>query len=225
LFPLKDSIPSRSFPFVNCLIITTNIIVFIYELSLGNKLSIFLLDYGFIPEKFFAPLSIVSIPEKFLPVFTSMFIHGGWLHIIGNMYFLYIFGDNIEDRLGHMRYLFMYIIFGLAAVITQTVLFPEMNMPTVGASGAIAGVMGAYFIFFPHAYIKTLVILFIFVTIIDVPAIIFIGLWFFIQFMSGSLQTMAGSSGGIAWWAHIGGFAAGFVYAACLVSKNSRRRL
>lgn len=225
MFPLKDSIPSERFPYVNYIIIILNIIVFIYEMSLGKELSRFFLEYGFIPKKLFMPGDIVTAREKIIPLFTSMFMHGSFFHLLSNMYFLFIFGDNVEDRFGHFRYILYYLFFGLMAMFTQTLFFPEATIPTIGASGAVAGVMGAYFIMFPHAYIKTLLIIIIYITIVDIPAVIFLGLWFFIQFINGTLQSMVGLQGGVAWWAHIGGFVVGILFGSYYIRKGGRRSL
>ena len=220
MFPLKDSIQSESFSYVNYIIILANIMVFFYELSLGSRLNMFFLEYGFIPKKLFVPGDIISVKEKVVPMFTSMFIHGNFFHLLSNMYFLFIFGDNVEDKFGHIKYLIFYIFFGLVALLTQTLLFPEAEIPTIGASGAVAGVMGAYFIMFPYAYVKTLLIIIIYITIVDIPAVIFLGLWFFIQFINGSLQSMMGLQGGVAWWAHIGGFVIGVLFGSYYIRKK-----
>lgn len=220
MFPLKDSIQSESFSYVNYIIILANIMVFFYELSLGSRLNMFFLEYGFIPKKLFMPGDIISVKEKVVPMFTSMFIHGNFFHLLSNMYFLFIFGDNVEDRFGHIKYLIFYIFFGLVALLTQTLLFPDAEIPTIGASGAVAGVMGAYFIMFPYAYVKTLLIIIIYITVVDIPAVIFLGLWFFIQFINGSLQSMMGLQGGVAWWAHIGGFVIGVLFGSYYIRKK-----
>ncbi|MDY6820509.1 MAG: rhomboid family intramembrane serine protease [Deferribacterota bacterium] len=223
MFPLKDSIPAERFPYVNYIIILINLFIFIYQLSLGAKLSYFLLEYGFIPSRFFAPFDIVSLKEKIVPLFTSIFLHGNLFHVLSNMYFLFIFGDNVEGRFGHFQYLLFYIFFGVIALIIQAILFPDVSIPTIGASGAVAGVMGAYFIIFPYAYIKTLLIIIIYITVVDIPAVVFLGFWFFIQFINGSLQQMANIEGGIAWWAHIGGFIFGIFVGIYYLNKYKSR--
>ena len=164
MIPLKDTIPSRSYPFVNVLIIITNCIVFFFELSLGSKLNKLFLTFGMVPVKFYylistTPFSVFGI---FLPFLTSLFLHAGWFHIIGNMLYLWIFGDNVEDRMGHFRYLVFYLICGVTANITHLYTSPVSGIPTIGASGAIAGVMGAYFLLYPRAKIVTLVPVFSF---------------------------------------------------------------
>lgn len=214
MFPLKDSIKSSTFPYVNSVIIIVNFIVYFYQTSLGSKVGYFFVEHGLVPVKIFLPFEVVSFWEKFTPFFSSMFLHGSFMHIAGNMYFLYIFGDNAEDVMGHYRYLVMYILFGVCAAVVQVVLYPHSNIPTIGASGAVSGVMGYYFLKFPYAKIKTLVFIIIFITIVDVPAVIFLGFWFFIQFLNGSAEVgYINSAGGVAWWAHIGGFLAGVFYA------------
>ncbi len=213
MFPLRDNIPARTYPFVNVALIVVNSLVFLYEVSLGPHLQEFILTYGMVPAKILwisqhQPWNLV---ERFGPFFTSMFLHGGWFHLIGNMWFLWIFGDNVEDRLGHGRYLVFYILSGLAAGWIHYMTNMTSGVPTVGASGAIAGVMGGYFLLYPHARVLTLIFIFIFVDIVEVPAFFFLGLWFLMQLFEGtfSLAAVDTMSGGVAWWAHIGGFAAG----------------
>ncbi|MEC9491887.1 MAG: rhomboid family intramembrane serine protease [Flexistipes sp.] len=218
MFPISDSIKALRKPYINTFLIIFNIAIFFYQLSLGSEMRYFIFEYGLIPLKVFAPFEIVPAIEKIYPFFTSMFLHGGWFHLISNMYFLFIFGDNVEDDLGHVKYLFVYIMFGLAAAITQVIMFSNSGIPTIGASGAVAGVMGYYFIRYPHATVKTLVIFIFFITIVDIPAIIFLGVWFFIQFISGSTQAAVASGGGIAWWAHIGGFFSGILI--CIINRK-----
>ncbi len=214
MFPLRDTIPSRTFPFVTLSLIVINLLVFFFELSLGPALNNFLSTHGIVPSEYLDinlknPLQLVALS---LPLFTSTFLHGGWLHVIGNMWYLWIFGDNIEDRTGHFRFLIFYILCGMLAGLTHVLMNPYSPIPTIGASGAIAGVMGAYFLLFPRSKILTLVFLFIFIQIIEIPAVFFLGFWILFQFISGSLSAgLSESSGGVAWWAHIGGFLIGLV--------------
>ena len=186
------------------LIISLNVLVFLYELSLGNgyRLNHFIELYGIVPDR----LSVASI-------FTSMFIHGGFLHILGNMWFLWVFGRGVEDMLGHAKYLLFYLLCGVASAITHILLNAGSTVPTVGASGAIAGVMGAYLITFPRARVVTLVLLFIFITTVDIPAAFLLLYWFAIQFFNGvgSVGYSQASRGDVAWFAHVGGFIAGIV--------------
>ncbi len=215
MIPLKDTIPSRTFPFINYAIIITNLFCFLYQISLGSHAERFLYTWGMVPAKFFAPFyfSQPAFFERLVPFVTSMFLHGGWLHFLGNMLYLYIFGDNVEDRLGHFRYLLFYLLCGVLAGAAHLLTNQYSRVPTIGASGAIAGVMGAYFFLFPYARVVTLVFIFFFFEIIEIPAFFFLAFWFILQFFSGtlSLSSHDAMSGGIAWWAHIGGFVSGII--------------
>lgn len=175
-------------------------------------------EYGLVPKRLFVENSMFGFfSDRYLPFLSSMFMHGGFMHIISNMYFLFIFGDNVEDRLGHVRYLIMYTMFGVAAAASQVIMFPDSVVPMIGASGAVAGVMGAYLVFYPHAKVKTLVIIIVFITVVNIPAFAFLLLWFFLQFIYG---TSGGGGGNVAWWAHIGGgFIAGLIYAIYFLRK------
>jgi membrane associated rhomboid family serine protease len=198
MIPLYDVIPSRTIPVVTIGLIVVNVLVFLFELSLGNSLDLFLYSYGLIPAEF----SIATL-------LTSMFLHGGFAHVAGNMLFLWIFGDNVEDRMGHGRFLLFYLLCGAAAALAQTLMLPESRLPMVGASGAVAGVMGAYFVLYP----RSLIVTFVFFTFVEVPAILFLGLWFLVQFLNGvgsvAASATSATTGGIAFWAHVAGFAAG----------------
>jgi len=201
MIPLRDIIPSRTTPVVTIALITINVLVFLYELSLGRAVDAFTLYWGLVPAAF-----------SWVAVFTSMFLHGGFLHVAGNMLYLWIFGDNVEDRMGHGRFLVFYLLCGVAAALAQTITAPDSVIPMVGASGAIAGVMGAYFVLYPKSRIVTLIPIFFFFQVIEVPAILFLGIWFLMQFLSGlgSIVSVAsGSTGGVAFWAHVAGFVAG----------------
>ena len=201
MIPLRDVIPSRTFPFVTVTIIAINALVFLYEQALPRAaLDRFVFAYGLVPAAF-----------DWTAVVTSMFLHGGWMHFLGNMLYLWIFGDNVEDRMGHGRYVVFYLICGGIAALIQTFVQPASRVPMVGASGAIAGVLGAYFVMFPHSRVLTLLPIFIFWQIIEVPAIILLGLWIVFQVVSGvgSLGVATADAGGVAFWAHIGGFVAG----------------
>ena len=209
MIPLRDTVPSNTIPVVNYLLIGLNGVVFLFELSLGRHLDTFILHYGLVPARFLDHLHSEGL-RAIIPVFTSMFLHGGWLHLVGNMLFLYIFGDNVEDRFGHFRYLVFYLVAGLAAAATQVHFNADSGIPMVGASGAIAGVLGAYVFLFPTARVVTLIPIFFFFQIVELPAYLFLGIWFFMQMVSGVLSLgIGGDAGGIAWWAHVGGFAAG----------------
>lgn len=224
MIPLKDTIPSRSFPVINYLLICANLGCFLYELSQGSRLSGVLAAWGVVPARLFSLEA--GIARDVLTLATSMFLHAGWLHFLGNMLYLYIFGDNVEDRLGHLRYLAFYLLCGICAGLAQALISPAMRVPMVGASGAIAGVMGAYFCLYPRARIVTLLFLVFFVQIVEIPAFFFLGLWFLLQFYSGALSPEArAAAGGVAWWAHIGGFASGVVLLLFFKRKRSGRRL
>jgi membrane associated rhomboid family serine protease len=200
MIPLRDIVPSRTTPIVTISLIVANVLVFLYELTLGRAVNDFTLYFGLVPAAF-----------SWVAVFTSMFLHGGLFHVAGNMLYLWIFGDNVEDRMGHGRFLVFYLLCGTAAALAQTITAPDSVVPMVGASGAIAGVMGAYFVLYPKSRIVTLVPLFFFFQIIEVPAIFFLGIWFLMQFLSGvgSIATATSGPGGIAFWAHVAGFVAG----------------
>src|SRR5207237_9386629 len=171
MIPFRDNIPSRSFPLITILIIVANVLVFFYELSLGRGLERLIMHYGVVPANVLAwPRSNLPLAAVALPFFTSMFLHGGWLHLIGNMWYLWIFGDNIEDRLGHFPYLIFYLLCGFAAALTHIILNLGSNLPTVGASGAISGVMGAYLLLYPRAKVLTLVVLVVFFTFWLLPS-------------------------------------------------------
>jgi membrane associated rhomboid family serine protease len=203
MIPLRDVIPSRTTPFVTISLVVVNALVFLYELSLGRQINEFMYAFGLVPAEF-----------RWSAVVTSMFLHGGFLHVAGNMLYLWIFGDNVEDRMGHGRFLVFYLLCGVAAALAQAMFVPDSPVPMVGASGAIAGVMGAYFILYPHSRIVTLVTLLIFWQVMEIPAIAFLGIWFVMQFLSGvgSIATAThGPAGGIAFWAHVAGFAAGAI--------------
>lgn len=211
MIPIRDAVRSTHFPIVNVLIIGANVIAFVWQLMQGPRLEEAFLFYGIVPIRYSSPEVAAHFTgfEQVLPFFTSMFLHGGFLHILGNMWFLYIFGDNIEDTIGHIRYLLFYLLCGLAAGLIHLYTNWGSQVPTIGASGAIAGVMGAYLLLFPRAKIMTLVPIFFFIQFFEIPAFIFLGYWFFIQLISAG--TTKSGVGGIAFWAHIGGFVAGLV--------------
>jgi len=197
-------------------LILANVLVFLYELSLGSAaIERFFFHYGVVPARL--ELALTTGRERFadalLPLFTSMFLHGGWLHIIGNMWFLWVFGIVVEDRLGRLRYLVFYVVCGLGAALTQTIVSWGSHVPTIGASGAISGVMGAYLVLFPGSQVLTLIPLVIFWFTVRLPTILMIGYWFLIQFFSGVVSLQARNMGGVAFWAHVGGFLLGGVLA------------
>jgi membrane associated rhomboid family serine protease len=203
VIPLRDVIPSRTTPYVTIGLIVVNALVFVYELMLSEgELDAFMMSVGLVPAAF-----------SWVAVLTSMFVHGGLLHAAGNMLFLWIFGDNVEDRMGHGRFLVFYLLCGIAAALAQTWTAPDSVVAMVGASGAIAGIMGAYILLYPRSRIVTLIPIFFFIQIIEVPAVVFLGLWFVLQLVSGvgSIAAATGGepAGGIAFWAHVAGFVAG----------------
>jgi membrane associated rhomboid family serine protease len=204
VIPLRDVIPSRTTPYVTISLVAINVLVFLYQFALGPAVNQFVLAFGLVPAYF-----------SWVNVVTSMFLHGGFLHVAGNMLYLWIFGDNVEDRMGHGRFLAFYLLCGTAAALGQTLTVPDSMVPMVGASGAVAGVMGAYFVLYPHSRIVTLLPIFIFIQIIEVPAIFFLGVWFLMQLLSGvgsiAMATGGEPAGGIAFWAHVSGFAAGIL--------------
>jgi len=217
MIPIKDDIPSATRPFVTAALIAVNVAVFIYQLTLGlGGIEEFIYRTAAIPVEIttrldIGPQAVVPLPFTLL---TAMFVHGGLLHIGGNMLFLWIFGDNVEDRFGHFVFLLFYLAAGVAASMVHIMLEPRSAVPMVGASGAIAGVLGAYFLIFPRAQVNTLVILPLYISMVRLPALIFLGFWFFFQVLNTGVST---SGGGVAWYAHIGGFVAGV--AAALVYK------
>ncbi len=215
MFPISDENPSKSVPYVNYTIIVINILIFFFELTLNQQqLAKFIYEYGIVPARIFFPSFTAKYEFTTSPLttfFTSMFLHGGWMHIIFNMWALFIFGDNVEDKLGHFKYLIFYLGSGLIAGLIHSAFNYNSTMPSIGASGAIAGVMGAYAVLFPFARIKTLFIFFIFPIIVYIPAFFYIMFWFFIQFFSGTLSLMGAEGSPIAWWAHIGGFLGGIL--------------
>ena len=222
MIPLRDNIASRGVATLNYVIIIFNVLIFLLELSMGKELDDFIRVFGFVPRNFFLHLDQGNPAGAVIPIFSSLFLHGGWLHLIGNMWTLFIFGDNVEDTLGHGKYLFLYLACGAAACFAQLLANPTSNMPMVGASGAIAGVMGAYFALFPTARILTLIPVFFFV-IIEVPAYVFLGIWFVLQFFFGTFSILgARAEVGVAFWAHVGGFLAGYLFLHILAPGRSR---
>ena len=227
MIPLRDNNPSRSVPFVNITLIAVNLAVFVYQLFLGARLEGFFHAFGVVPRQFFGDLpSHFLDPGLYLPFLSSQFLHGGVVHLGGNMLFLWIFGDNVEDRLGHLRYLLFYLGAGLMAGAAHAILNAGSPMPSIGASGAIAGVMGAYVVWFPRARVLTLIPLFIFIQFVEIPAVFYLGFWFLMQFFSGALSlgdARTSQAGGVAWWAHIGGFAVGLAVGFIVRARNRRR--
>ncbi len=216
MIPLKDTIPHRHTPFITYLLIIVNVLIFFYELSLPpHSLNILLYTFGLVPARYSHPQWATFLGlhfDNYWPFFTCMFLHGGWFHIISNMWCLWLFGDNVEDKFGHFGFLIFYIICGLIASFTHYYFNSNSTVPVIGASGAIAGVMGAYFVMFPRSRILTLIPIFFLPFFIEIPAVIFLGFWFLSQLFSGTYMLFASSHvASIAWWAHIGGFVAGMI--------------
>ena len=212
MIPLKDDNPTRIFPIVTIGIIAANILVFTYQLSLGAGYEKFIFTYGAFPYEITHSVDIgppVQMPV-FFTVYSSMFMHGGFMHIIGNMLYLWIFGNNIEDSMGHIRFIFFYLICGTVASLTHIFLAPNSKIPMVGASGAVSGILGAYLLLFPHARILTLVTFGFFVRMIKIPAMVVLGFWIVLQFLNSTVAS-GSEGGGVAWFAHIGGFFAGLI--------------
>ncbi len=227
MIPLRDTIPSRNPPVMTVLLIAANVAVFVYALTLGpSQIQRFFYVFGIVPARLSHPhwAALVGFPaHRYATLLSSMFLHGGWLHLIGNMWTLWIFGDNVEDRMGPIRFLAFYLLVGVVAGTVHWVTNPGSTLPTVGASGAIAGVMGAYFILFPRSRILMLLPIFFFPFFFEVPAFLFLGYWFLVQVFSGSLA-LAGPAevGGVAWWAHGGGFLAGAILFGLFLSPRRR---
>jgi membrane associated rhomboid family serine protease len=229
LIPLRDTIPSRSFPWVNWLLIIINIAIFLYEVVALSSAEVeqMIYRYGLIPDKI-RLLSVTRFNDLssaiIRPFFTNMFLHGGWLHLISNVWILFIFGDNVEDRMGKARYFLFYISCGLLASLTHFILNRNSTLPAIGASGAISGVMAAYMIMFPKSTIVSLVPIIIIPIFLPIPAVIYIGIWFIGQLWSGTSSLMlSGHATGIAFWAHIGGFIGGLFF--CKWFDSSKRKI
>ncbi len=214
MFPLRDNVFRRHFPLVTWLLIVVNGAFFYMEISMSQEEARQLIEhFAIIPARYGSGGSFLGLRlplSDYLPLLTSMFLHGSWLHIIGNMWFLHLFGASVEDRMGRLKYFVFYILCGLAAGFIYIYFDLQSTMPSIGASGAIAGVMGAYLVLFPAARVVTLIILIIIPFFVELPALLYIGLWFYLQVLLETLYASSpGLGGGIAWWAHIGGFAAG----------------
>jgi membrane associated rhomboid family serine protease len=204
MFPIRDTIRARSFPLANTIIIAANVFVFLFQASLSERgFYLFIQGFGLTPANF----SLVQ-PFQWATILTSMFMHGGWFHLISNMWTLYIFGDNVEDRMGSLRYIGFYLLSGAAAALTHIFFSSGSIVPTVGASGAVAGVLGAYFLLFPSARVVTFIPIFFLPWFVNIPAFFYLGIWFFSQVANG-LMVAGEAMSGIAWWAHIGGFVVG----------------
>lgn len=224
--PIKDDAPTVRTPFVTLALMFINTIVFIISFFQGPQaFQLITFQYGYIPAEFVGGVEITPMmpASPYVTVFTSMFMHGGWLHLIGNMLFMWIFGNNVEDYLGHVKFLIFYLVAGLAAVALYTLFSPHSEIPLVGASGAIAGVMGSYLVLHPKARI-TVLIIFFFIQFVRMPAKVVLGIWFAMQLFFSLSQGLSGfSGGGVAWMAHVGGFAFGWVLIKLAVSLFGQR--
>ena len=217
MIPIRDNQPSNCFPVVTYILMGINLLVFILQIQIGFNNEVFFYSYGLVPAKYTVHdmAQHFSLGNQLFSIFSYMFLHGGFLHFIGNMWFLYIFGDNVEDHFGSLRFLGFYLISGIISGFFHLLLNPVSMVPTIGASGAIAGVMGAYFLLYPKSRILTIIPILIFPWFVEIPAFIFLGFWFLIQFINAA---GSGAGSGIAWWAHIGGFIAGLA----LVKLNKK---
>jgi membrane associated rhomboid family serine protease len=209
MFPLRDNVPSRRFPAVTVSLIAVNVAIFLLEALLGQNVNVLISTFGVVPSRL---VTQWRNPFVLLTLITAMYLHGGWAHLLGNMWYLWIFGDNVEDRMGRGRFFAFYTLCGLLSGLLQVAAAPRSPIPMIGASGAIAGVLGAYLLLFPQARVSTAVLAFYFIRIVWLPAVIVLGGWFLIQLLNGlaSLNVVM-QTGGVAWWAHIGGFVAGMV--------------
>jgi membrane associated rhomboid family serine protease len=234
MIPLRDDVPSRTYPFVTVALILANGAAFVWELGLGREIERALYGLAVIPALFaggdgvFGPLDVVRTtldPAFLLRTLSAMFLHGGWAHIFSNMLYLWIFGDNVEDRMGHFRYLVFYLLCGVLASYVHVFADASSRLPSIGASGAIAGVLGAYLLLYPRARVVVAFPppLIFFFPLIQVPAPLLLGVWFLQQFLSGALSLAeTAETGGVAWWAHIGGFAAGALLVGAFQKKSRR---
>jgi membrane associated rhomboid family serine protease len=208
MIPLRDELRSSTRPYVTYAILAVNILVFIYETSLGRNVNDFIFRFGAIPNNIFHPAG----PATYLTLVSSMFVHAGFMHVLGNMLFLWVFADNVEDRIGHVKFLLFYLVSGIAGSLLHSLTSPGSLIPMVGASGAISGVLGAYILFYPRARVMALIPLGFFMRMTYLPSFVFLGIWFLYQLLLG-LLSVGVRGGGVAYFAHIGGFAAGLLFA------------
>ncbi|HEV2231933.1 MAG TPA: rhomboid family intramembrane serine protease [Terriglobia bacterium] len=216
--PINDNIRRRIFWAATLVLILANVLAFIFELSQGAQLNRLIYTFAIIPARYTSPRgsALPGLGGLLVPVFASMFLHAGWLHLIGNMLFLFVFGRSVEDRYGHWKFILIYFLSGFVAALTHIFYNAGSRLPTIGASGAIAGILGAYIVCFPGARISTLIWVLVFFWRVEIPALIILGYWFLIQFIAASAQQLdiqSAARGGTAWWAHVGGFFAGAVLA------------
>lgn len=223
MLPITDTVQSRSFPFVNWMLIALNVLLFFILAKSSASADAYVQIFGVVPARF------LSQPDLFalFTLFSSMFLHGGWVHLVSNMLALYIFGDNVEDRMGSGRYLLFYLLCGLVAALVHIAFNQDSLIPTIGASGAISGVLAAYLVLFPTARVITLIPLFFLPWFVEIPAVLYLGFWFVSQLLNGLLTVMTGAQafGGVAWWAHVGGFVAGLVMVKLFAYQRYPRRV
>jgi membrane associated rhomboid family serine protease len=227
MIPIRDTLRARRVPIANYVLIALCSIAFWLELRAGADIDAFIHEHALIPSAFVALIAKYGVfhPELYAPVLSSMFLHGSFAHFAGNMLFLWIFGDNVEDRLGHVGYAVFYLAGGTVAAIAHVLAGPASTVPTIGASGAIAAVMGAYMLLFPRAQIQTLMVVFVIVRIVFVPAVVWLGIWFVFQIIAGAQSSSVPGQGGVAWWAHAGGFAFGAATVLVLGLRGPRPAL
>jgi len=230
MFPIRDSVRSESVPVITRGLVIINALVFLMELAFTGpaREQLFYL-FGIVPARFTHPdwAASVGFPVgNYWPLLTHQFLHGGWLHVISNMWALWIFGDNVEDRMGSLRFLIFYLLCGVAAGLTQMLSSPLSTVPSVGASGAIAGVLGAYLLLFPRAWVEVVMPIWFYPVFFELPAVVYLGFWFFTQLFSGTMALASPRQvGSIAWWAHVGGFVTGMLFCGIFVERRRRRRL
>lgn len=225
MIPISDNLPSKRFPVVTRTLVVLNVLAFIFEALLGPNLKEFIFEFGVVPARYtsFDNITEEGIFGLVIPLFTCLFLHGGIIHLLGNMITLWIFGDNVEDRMGKLVFLLFYFGMGIAASVGQIISAPYSEIPVIGASGAIAGVMGFYFIMFPRATVVIAVPIFFFIDFWEVPAPVFFIFWFLLQFYSGVMGFIAGNQG-VAWWAHIAGFVVGMLIAKLFYKKRNQQK-
>jgi membrane associated rhomboid family serine protease len=222
MIPLRDENPALTTPVVTRALILANVLAFVFELALGPERGAFVVEWAMIPARVGAVLAGQERVSALATLLTSTFLHAGWLHLLGNMWYLWIFGDNVEDRYGHVGFLAFFLASGVASAVMHIFVNPGSAIPTVGASGAIAGVLGAYAVLFPRARVVTLVPIVFFLQIVSLPALLVLGLWFVFQFFSGAFA-LGGAGGGVAWWAHVGGFLFGMAVTVALPGRQASR--
>jgi len=233
MIPLRDNQAGRRLTLINVMLIAANVAVFVHEATLGRDLAGFIYQYAMIPARLTAALEggrelgrfphELAAPPALETIVTSMFLHGGIMHLVGNMLYLFIFGAAVEEAMGHVRFLLFYLLSGVAAALAMAAFMPHSTVPVIGASGAIAGVLGAYFVLYPRAKITTILPIFVLMYFVEIPAIVYLLVWFVAQLYAG-LSENPGVSGGVAWWAHVGGFLVGMVLGPMLVSGSRARR-